>query len=202
VCFAPLQRSGAQRIAFAMARPDNTDSMTSPRRDDERALISKRVHYSPQSLSFWSVDNVALFLWHESITLEVAAGLAELTEPMRERYPTGMSIVHMGNLQIAKLDPATRAELARHRERNRRYVAATAVVSLRGGFWASALRSVITGMFVLAKTENEIRINASTEEVLAWLPDANERKTGVAVDREELRRVLTHAEATIRRNER
>jgi hypothetical protein len=76
------------------------------------------------------------------------------------------------------------------------------VVSLRGGFWASALRSVITGMFVLAKTENEIRINSSTEEVLAWLPDANERKTGVAVDREELRRVLAHAEATIRRNER
>ena len=74
--------------------------------------------------------------------------------------------------------------------------AAVAVVLAVDGFLASAARSVITGLRVRSRYHFEYRAHARCEEVIGWLPQANQAKTGVAVEPRALLALLAQAEST------
>ena len=81
-------------------------------------------------------------------------------------------------------------------------LAAVAVVVGGGGFWASAIRSFVTGLHWVAPRSFDFRLHGSVDDVAAWLPPVHELRTGVRLDPTRLRRVLEEWTAPILNGER
>jgi hypothetical protein len=113
--------------------------------------------------------------------------------PQRERYPSGMSFVHLGRVQLSMMDGPARAVFVRIAKELGGYIAATAIVTQASGFWAGTLRSVVTGIMVMSSTPSELRFHDNVEEVFEWLPERHLQVTGLQVDLERLKRVLAKA---------
>jgi hypothetical protein len=77
------------------------------------------------------------------------------------------------------------------------YAAACAFVTRASSFWASPLRSVATGIVVLARNLIEIRVHERVEEVLEWLPAKHEQVSGIKLDLERLQRTLERASRAV-----
>lgn len=164
-----------------------------PRPDDEPF----RLDFAPDAVGLYWVDNVAIMAWHQSPTAAVVEALHASAEPRRKRYPSGMSFVHLGRAQFSLLDGETRQVFVRLLRELDSYVAATAIVTRASGFLASTLRSIATGIVVLSRTQVEVRFHDRPEEVLDWLPERHERVTGIKLDVDRLRHVLTKAAASL-----
>jgi hypothetical protein len=65
-----------------------------------------------------------------------------------------------------------------------------AVVLEGDGFWASALRSTVTGLRNAATTAFTVKLFSQLDPVSEWLPAEHLARTGVALDSEELRAAL------------
>jgi hypothetical protein len=171
--------------------------MALPERANSPEPTPQRIPSAPAALTLFWVQNVAIILWHEPATARVVEELDKLCEPGRTKYPTGISVVHFGGIRIAQLDAETREVMARNMREHKHQVLTTAIVSPVSGFFSSTLRSVATGILVLARAQLELRLHNRAEEVLGWLPEAHQKRCGVELDRAELRRVLLHAESVM-----
>ncbi|MET0388958.1 MAG: hypothetical protein ABW321_23495 [Polyangiales bacterium] len=156
-----------------------------------------RVDFAPDDVSLFWVENVAIMVWHRPVTAPVLEALHALAAPRRAQYPSGMSFVHLGQVQMSMMDSATRDVFVRVLRELNTYMAATAVVAKASGFWASTVRSVVTGILVLSRVSHETRFHEHAEELLDWLPAKHEQITGIKLDNEQLRRVLLKAEASL-----
>jgi len=152
-----------------------------------------RVTAEPDTLSLFWVDNVAIIVWHSTPNAVAVQGLYELSSAKRVQFPTGMSVIHIGRVQLAMMDAAARDVFVSTLRELKEYMAATAIVSPANGFWASTLRSVATGILVLARVPHEIRFHDRVEDVMEWLPARHREVTGVHVEAERLREQLAHA---------
>jgi hypothetical protein len=166
--------------------------MSEPLRSpDDEAL---HVDGAPDVLSLFWVENVAILAWHKPATAAAVEGLYALSKPQRERYPSGMSFIHVGRAQLSLMDAQARDVFVRVSRELGGYIVASAFVTHASGFMASTLRSVVTGVLVLSRTSHEIQIHERGEEVLAWLPAKHAKATGVTLDEDQLRRTLAKAE--------
>jgi hypothetical protein len=156
---------------------------------------AEHVSFAPDAVSLFWVESIAIMAWHKAPSARVMDALHELASPRRVRYPTGMSFIHIGRVEYALIDNATRDVFVRVTKELDKYIVATAVVARASGFLASTVRSVATGILVLAKVSHEIRFHERAEELMEWLPERHERATGVALDRGLLQATLLHAES-------
>jgi len=62
-----------------------------------------------------------------------------------------------------------------------------------GGFWASALRSIATGMRMVAPRSFSWRINSDIDEIVDWIPDEHVKRTGVRLNRRQFVSALKNA---------
>ena len=74
---------------------------------------------------------------------------------------------------------------------------AVAVVICGSGFVASAVRSFLTGLRLVAPSTFDFRLHGKTFEVLKWFPAAHFSRTGQTVDTIRLSRVLSGFEASL-----
>lgn len=74
-----------------------------------------------------------------------------------------------------------------------------AVVLEGEGFWASALRSTVTGLRNAATTAFTVKLFSELGPVSDWLPAEHLARTGVALDAAELRAALTEMRQEIAR---
>jgi hypothetical protein len=62
------------------------------------------------------------------------------------------------------------------------------------GFWASAVRSFVTGLSVLVRGPFELGIFGQLDELAQWLPEIHGSRTGVSMLSSELIQVLRLAQ--------
>lgn len=144
----------------------------------------------------------AVASWHNFvITVWVAAGtqaaverLARVTAVMCEQHPEKVSHVHLLKNGIGLPSADARAGLVQIMKDHGTSVAACAVMVGGTGFWASAMRSTITAMRMLAPRVFELRLHGTLDEILEWLPDAHRQTTGVDIPDDAIARVLRNAE--------
>jgi hypothetical protein len=134
--------------------------------------------------------NVFVAFWFRQATAALLDRMVAVQEPRLPQHPTGFSNVHV----VAKGTPLAGSE-ARDRMANllRKYsneFAAVGAVLEGQGFWASATRSLILGVRLLAPRTFDLQIYESIEELANWLPAPREKKTGVALEVAELARAL------------
>lgn len=167
-------------------------SSSVPLRSD--GIVAQHVAFAPDVLSLFWVSNVAIMVWHKPASGAVIEGLHALGAPKRAQYPSGMSFVHMGPVRFARLDSGTRDAFVKALREMGDTMAVTVLVARARGFVASTLRSVATHLLVLARVKHEVYLTDHALELLEWLPEKHAELTGVELDRDELRRVLEHAE--------
>jgi hypothetical protein len=147
----------------------------------------------PGRFAFWGWKNITVAVWWAQPDPTTVARLSRLTEQRRKQHSAGMSNIHLVKGNIALPDAETRHALVQLMRELGPYLAASAVVVGGDGFWASTMRSVITGMRVLTPHSYEMRLHSNIAEVVAWLPTVHARRTGVTVEPDALRAVLARA---------
>jgi hypothetical protein len=139
----------------------------------------------------YSLENVAITVWYGSATMESLAVFERGCKPFCARYPQGVSTIHImvpGGTAMPSSD--ARAELARIVRENAQHAAAAAVLIPSNGFWASALRGMVTAMQLLAPRSMSLQIFAELEPLANWLAPLHTLRTGVALEPSELLQVL------------
>jgi hypothetical protein len=157
---------------------------------DELILLDAK----PGRLSIWGWKNITVTVWWTQPDASDVARLSRVSELRREQYPAGISNIHLIKGNIALPDAETRHALVQLMRELGPYLAASAVVVGGDGFWASTMRSVVTGMRVLTPRTYEMRLHSSIADVVDWLPTVHTRRTGVTVDAEVLRAVLVRTD--------
>ncbi|HEY6556725.1 MAG TPA: hypothetical protein VI072_05610 [Polyangiaceae bacterium] len=134
-------------------------------------------------------NNVMIVSWHESINLAAIKHLSKISDDLLAIYPS-VSAIHLAasdiGLPSSEVRPALREMMARYAP----HTACLAVVLEGSGFWASTVRSLITGMRMVAPRAFAMRMHENIAEVCEWLPREHQRRTGVSLDPEGLRLAL------------
>jgi hypothetical protein len=151
----------------------------------------------PGCLAVYGLQNLSFVIWLGPANVESVARLEQITAVLRERHPEGASGIHIvvpGQTQLPTAE--ARAGLVRMTNEYASWLGGVAVVIGGGGFWASAMRSVVTAMRVLGSRAFEMRIHGTIEEAVEWLPAAHFKRTGVKIERDQLLRAARQAEQT------
>lgn len=135
--------------------------------------------------------NVAIIIWFGPATIESVAVFERGCKAGRELFPQGMSSIHImvpGGRSLPSSE--ARSELIRVFREYAPQSAANAVIIPGTGFWAGAMRSLITALCVLARTTTSPHVFADASEVSEWLPPVHFARTGVQLNPHRLSEVL------------
>lgn len=139
------------------------------------------------------LKNVMIVVWSAGATATAAAKLDQATERLAATYPSGLSAVHVIPNLVSVPTADGRNGLMRIMSRHAKSLACVAVVVGGTGFWASTMRSFITGMRFMTPRSFDLRLHGGVDEVIEWLPNKHSKLTGVPIDATALARVLESA---------
>jgi hypothetical protein len=108
-----------------------------------------------------------------------------------------LSDVHLVTRAVGLPNAATRAALIEASRIGTPHLAAVGVWLAGTGFWASAVRSFVTGLNVVLREPYELRMFAELEDLAAWLPPAHESGTGVSINAPRLLGMLQRAQMAV-----
>lgn len=134
--------------------------------------------------------NVMILAWTDRANGPAAARVSVATQHMIDAQPKGISAIHVIADKVGVPTPEGRSGLMRIMSAQSKHLACVGVVVGGTGFWASTMRSFVTGMRFVTPRNFDLRLHGSVDEVLAWLPRAHTRVTGVPVDDAALARAL------------
>jgi hypothetical protein len=151
----------------------------------------------PGAHRVWLWRNVLVVYWYGHPSADSSDALAEITEQVLAGMGDSdkLSYVHLITQKLKLPDAATRAALLESTHRFAGRTAVAGVVVSGGGFWASAIRSFVTGIAVLAPRSLDLRIFGATQELMPWFPTEHARRTGVQIDGDALLKILEQAQA-------
>jgi hypothetical protein len=151
----------------------------------------------PDSFAFCGWRNVTISVWWLQATGPAVERMATFSRATMRKHPEGMSNIHIikEGAQLPDTDGRKGLmELMRHHERD---IACAAVVVGGSGFWASALRGAVTGMWLAAATRIDMRLMGTYEEVASWVPAKHLARTSVQLDPAELVAQLARADSRL-----
>jgi hypothetical protein len=144
----------------------------------------------PGVCAIGSWQNVTIIVWWAQANASAVRRLAQATETMRELHPERVSNVHIVNDGAGLPLPEARAGFVKIMQDYADSLGNVAVVIGGSGFWASTMRSAITGMRFISPRSFEMRLHATPSEILDWLPLAHLQRTGVTIARNTLACIL------------
>lgn len=127
------------------------------------------------------LDNVALQVWHAPADESAALEIARIADQMYETYPGGISSIHWPRHGKGLPTPKVRKLLAATMKKHMEWTGEVVAVLEGDGFWAGAVRGMLTGIRMAAGKRAGLRIAASMSEVVTWLPEVHHRRTGVRI---------------------
>jgi len=148
----------------------------------------------PGRFAFLAWRNITIVVW---LALPDSADIARLIRMGTSRAaesPEGLSDVHFVTRKVGLPDAETRSALTNAARSGSPHLGAVGVWLPETGFWASAVRSFVTGLSLLLRGAFEVRVFAELEALSEWLPGVHESRTGVAVARSQLLEMLRRAE--------
>ncbi|HKU43140.1 MAG TPA: hypothetical protein VJR89_33500 [Polyangiales bacterium] len=139
--------------------------------------------------------NISLTRWIGRGTASAVERVARVGDEVRTQYPDGVSAVHLIAEGAGMPTPEAREGLVKLMNRKTDRLGCVGVVVGGSGFWASAIRSLITGMRAVSSRAYELKLAGNIDEIAAWLPEQHARRTGISVDPAELAQALRAANA-------
>lgn len=135
------------------------------------------------------IKDISIVVWATQATLELATQFAQLTDQLAREHPR-LSTVHI-------LTPTSTVPNAEARtiinglivQYTPRLVGCAALLE-GSGFWASAMRSFLTGLQLFQRNGFTTKICSDQDEVAAWLAPLHSRATGVPLSTLELQQAM------------
>ena len=144
----------------------------------------------PGEFALYSWKNLMIACWSTRATGPAMERVSLAREAMGHDHPEGVSVIYLIAENAGLPTPEARAGVEQLMTRYRDQRACLALVVQGEGFWASAMRGAITGVRLLVPGQFPMRICGDVAEVVEWLPELHEERTGIKVEPEALRRVL------------
>lgn len=169
--------------------PEQMDSLSSELRllDEERGRFA-----------FFAWRNITIVAWCSSPDAAAISRLARAGEAQVRAHAQGLSDVHIVMGKISFPDAATREALITESRKAVPHVSTVAVVLGGEGFWASAMRSFITGIHVLLPGRVQLKLFGRVDELANWLPQIHSSRTGVDISALRLAAALNQAQEHVR----
>jgi hypothetical protein len=144
----------------------------------------------------FAVWNEIMFVkWDQAAEVPAVAKLEKLTQEFRDRHPASrQSGVHLIADGVGLPTPEARTRLMALIKGGSAHFGAVAIVIAGTGFGASAVRSFLTGLRLVAPRSFDFRLHSRTYEVLKWFPSAHEQRTGQPIDVAQFGRALSEFE--------
>jgi hypothetical protein len=136
-------------------------------------------------------QNVAITVWFGPATMQSLVVFEKGCKSFCAQHPEGVSSVHImvpGGTSMPTAEARARVGSIMRENAQRTVAAATLIPG--NGFWASALRSMVTAILLLAPRSLAFRIFGDLESLAAWLAPLHSQGTGVNVQPHELFRAL------------
>jgi hypothetical protein len=139
--------------------------------------------------------NFSIGVWANQATQEAAERVLRLSRLMATQHPTGHSSVVFVLDGAPAPTPEANEIFAKVYDDKVSDLSCIAIVIEGGGFWASGIRSTITGIRLSTPGSVMIRVVDKIDQVLDWLPAEHLQRTGVNVTPAELKAALTATRA-------
>lgn len=163
--------------------------MNSPDPPSTIAGLAQR-YAETANFSAYLWKDVAIFVWSDAPTVDSLAGYARCCSELIAEHPGGLSAVGFlvpgGRLPTSEV----RAELSRITDTLGDHLAGLAIVVLGTGFWASALRGLLTAVHMLLRKAIAMHVFSNSEAAVSWLAERHSERTGTTFEPEELLAVL------------
>lgn len=145
----------------------------------------------PGVVSFYGFENITIIVWHAKPTLTAAQHLSRVSIRRRTEFEQGISVIHLVQVTFEMPDASTRDSFLKLLRDGGGKLAVLSLIVGTGGFWASALRSLVTGLRVLSRGTFELGLHTDVREGVDYLAPRHFAQTGVPIDPDQLTGVLT-----------
>jgi hypothetical protein len=133
--------------------------------------------------------NVSIAVWATQATAALLCELEKLEDSMIASK-SRTSVVHLVVKGASLPGAEARARLMDMQQRYAANIVCAAVLLQGSGFWASALRSLITSMQMIERSHFEYRTFAEVAEVAEWVATLQQAENAEAIDARELQQAL------------
>ena len=148
-----------------------------PRSSTLALLASERAAYA-----FYRWENVAINLWASQPDARAVDLLGKLTERSAQECPNGIASIHWIANGAGLPTPEARSQLAEIAKRWDRHLLCVGVLLRGDGFWASAVRSALTGIVLLAPRAYQMRFYGELSPLTRFVSEQVQQRTGEAHD--------------------
>jgi|HubBroStandDraft_6_1064221.scaffolds.fasta_scaffold1341608_1 hypothetical protein len=159
----------------------------------ELAIPLKLLDAEPGHFAFFCWQNVTMTAWGRAATGPAVLRIDAATSPIFKERREGVSAIHLVTEGAGMPTAEAREGFVHSMKVNAKNLQCISVVLMGGGFWASTLQSIVTGMRMLAPNTFAMRIDNGFESMLHWFPTEHLRRTGVTLQPNELRAAMSQA---------
>lgn len=149
----------------------------------------------PDAFAFCVRQNVVVSVWWKQATGPAATRLDAVIRATLREFPQGFSSVHVVKESALLPDADGRKELMRMMRDYQHNVGCVAVIIGGTGFWASAFRAAVTGMWITTTQAVDLRLMGTYDEAAAWIPAKHQARTSVRIDASEVMDLLRKADS-------
>lgn len=150
---------------------------------------------APGEFSCFAWEDTTIIVWLKGATGPATSRLRVVTEEVARAHPEGFSNIHLVAYGAALPTAEAKRGFADLMTRYEKELACVATVFEGSGFWASALRSMNTGLQMLAQRPFPMRVLKDIDEVADWVPAEHLRHTGRRLQPRHLHAALSSARA-------
>jgi hypothetical protein len=189
----PRDVDDAQRSAASPDPAAPPASRSLPDGPSDAQLLSELTveDSEPGRFHMASWRNVLMVRWESAADSSAVERLAKVSKALAAaNLGTRRSNIHVIGEGVGLPTPAARDGFVELMKEHADRLACVAIVVGGTGFLASAMRSLMTGMRLLAPRSFNYRLHGSIEEVAKWLPTEHLAKPGEEIDGRRLGQVL------------
>jgi hypothetical protein len=144
--------------------------------------------------------NLTIVIWATQATLPLVEHLGQLSETMIAAHPEGVSAIHVIQNGAPLPTAEARQQLSVLTNRYSPLMACAATLIGGEGFWASAMRGIVTSIHWLERRPFKALTCSTLEEIAAWLPAPHAERTHVVIGQTELLQVLSSVRGRVTRS--
>lgn len=125
-----------------------------------------------------------------------ATQLGKFAEFLHAKYPTAISTIHLLRHGTGLPSSGAREQLSVTLKTYGDWFGEVGIVMEGMGFWAGAIRSMLTGLRIAAGGRGRLRLVGSVQEIAEWMVPVHAARTGVNLSRS---RIVTALEELVER---
>jgi hypothetical protein len=159
----------------------------------ELAIPLKPLDAEPGHFSLFAWQNLTIATWASEATGPAVHRIDVAAAPLLKERAEGVTSIHLVKEGAGMPTAEARDGFLQSMKVNARSLQCVSVVLLGGGFWASTLQSIVTGMRMLAPNTFTMRVDNGFDAVVHWLPPEHLRRTGVPLRPNDLKAAMIQA---------